>query len=86
MWVLGVRFSSVTETRRCVAERGREYVGDRFVNVSIHEAIETVNRAINNTLREIMDPNRRRTPSDLLTLFRYTRDTRACAHMQIHTH
>ncbi len=41
------------------------------MNVSIQEAIETVNRAINNTLREIMDPNRRRTPSDLLTLFRW---------------
>ena len=63
-----------------ISEIGREYVGDRFVNVSIHEAIETVNRAINNTLREIMDPNRRRTPSDLLTLFRYTSRSRITVH------
>ena len=46
------------------------YVGDPFVQQSVHEAIVSVNRAINNTLAEVHDTRRRRTPGELLTLFR----------------
>ena len=46
------------------------YLGDPFVDRSIQEAIVAVNRAFNNTLRDLRSPNRPRTPHELLTLFR----------------
>ena len=49
---------------------GQTFPGDPFVARSVQEATVSVNRAINNTLAEVRDPNRRRTPEQLLTLFR----------------
>ncbi|XP_033874603.3 peroxidasin-like isoform X1 [Acipenser ruthenus] len=48
--------------------------GDPFVAISIKEAIDTVDRAIDTTRRNLFDSNNPRTPSDLLALFRYPRD------------
>ncbi|XP_013398080.1 peroxidasin isoform X2 [Lingula anatina] len=48
----------------------RAYVGDRFVQNSVQQAIRGVDNAINQTLSELFDKNRRRTPNDLLTIFR----------------
>ncbi|KAM9316417.1 peroxidasin homolog [Gastrophryne carolinensis] len=47
--------------------------GDPFVKISIHEAIATVDRAINST-RSHLFGSRPRSPNDLLALFRYPRD------------
>ncbi|XP_043926194.1 peroxidasin homolog isoform X2 [Protopterus annectens] len=47
--------------------------GDPFVERSIIEAIETVDKAINSTRKHLFD-SRPRTPNDLLALFRYPRD------------
>lgn len=49
---------------------GVPYVGDPFVEQSVSEAIASVDQAINNTLRDITDPNRRRSPQELLAFFR----------------
>ncbi|XP_038056702.1 peroxidasin homolog isoform X2 [Patiria miniata] len=45
--------------------------GDQFVGDSITQAINNVDRAINETRRELFDRSKPRTPSDLLTLFRF---------------
>ena len=41
-----------------------------MVSVSIEEAMSSVNMAINNTLRELYDPTKHRTPHDLFSIFR----------------
>uniref|UniRef100_A0A4W3HC24 Peroxidasin n=1 Tax=Callorhinchus milii TaxID=7868 RepID=A0A4W3HC24_CALMI len=46
--------------------------GDTFVVSSIQEAIQSVDRAINSTRRDLFD-RRPQTPNDLLALFRYPR-------------
>ncbi|XP_022102574.1 peroxidasin homolog isoform X3 [Acanthaster planci] len=45
--------------------------GDQFVGDSITQAINNVDRAINETRRELFDRSKPLTPSDLLTLFRF---------------
>ena len=45
--------------------------GDQFVDSSITQAINNVDRAINETRRDLFDRTKPRTPSDLLTLFRF---------------
>ena len=45
--------------------------GDQFVEDSILQAISNVNRAINETQRKLFDTSKPKTPSDLLTLFRF---------------
>ncbi|CAH1772788.1 unnamed protein product, partial [Owenia fusiformis] len=45
--------------------------GDVFVRNAIDEAINNVDNAINQTKRELHDRTRKRTPQDLLALFRY---------------
>lgn len=46
-------------------------VDQAFINRTIQQSISRVNQAVNNTLRDLQDPNRRRTPADLLRLMRY---------------
>ena len=45
--------------------------GDQFVEGAISQAINNVDRAINETQRELFDATKPKTPSDLLTLFRF---------------
>lgn len=52
------------------SDNGQEYIGDRFVNESVQTAIKEVNNAFDNTLAELYDKERTRSPSDLLTIFR----------------
>ena len=44
---------------------------------SVREAILAVNRAFNNTLRDLHNPSRPRTPNELLSLFRLPSSSRA---------
>ena len=53
-----------------LASSARSFLGDRFVHVSVDEAIATVTRAINGTLRELFDPSHTRTPHDLFSILR----------------
>ena len=46
------------------------FPGDHLVNASVTEAISEVNKVFNNTLTQLYDRSRPRTPSDLLALFR----------------
>uniref|UniRef100_A0ABM0M4I6 Peroxidasin-like n=1 Tax=Saccoglossus kowalevskii TaxID=10224 RepID=A0ABM0M4I6_SACKO len=48
-----------------------EYPGDNIVNQSINEAIANVDRAFNSTRTSLFDKSKPRTPSDLLTLFKF---------------
>ena len=41
-----------------------------FINRTVQDSIRRVNSAINNTIRHLQDNSRRRTPQDLLALFR----------------
>ena len=53
-----------------LAIASQTFLGDRFISVSVDEAIATVTRAINGTLRELFDPSHTRTPHDLFSIFR----------------
>ena len=57
-------FYAVTEDNRVFPVAGP------LINSSVTVARQGVNRVIDQTLTELRDPQRRRSPSDLLTLFR----------------
>jgi len=59
------------------SDQERQFIGDQFVDESVQEAVTAVNRAFNNTLRELFNPSRPRTPSQLLQRFRLPSSTRA---------
>ncbi|XP_014669845.1 PREDICTED: peroxidasin homolog [Priapulus caudatus] len=54
-----------------ITDTGSRFAGDNFVINSVEEAVATVDRAINNTLRYVFDTTQRRSPHDLLRLARF---------------
>ncbi|XP_071807106.1 peroxidasin homolog isoform X2 [Asterias amurensis] len=66
---IGYAATSMLLTVEVPVDEDRE--GDQFVDSSITQAINNVDRAINETRRDLFDRTKPRTPSDLLTLFRF---------------
>ena len=57
---------SVTAARRHINS-----IDDSFLNRTVTDAINRVDTAIDNTLHDLKDPHKKRTPEDLLRLFRF---------------